>query len=43
MLGESYDFSGFTGQLDTGKAAVMGHSFGGATTIMAIDQDDRFK
>ncbi len=32
----------FQGKLDTGKAAVMGHSFGGATTIQALSEDQRF-
>ncbi len=32
----------FQGKLDTGKAAVIGHSFGGATTIQALSEDQRF-
>ena len=30
------------GRLDMRKAAIMGHSFGGATTIQALSQDHRF-
>ena len=29
-------------RLDVGKAAIMGHSFGGATTIQALSEDQRF-
>ena len=30
------------GRLDISKAAIMGHSFGGATTIQALSEDQRF-
>ena len=30
------------GRLDLGRAAIMGHSFGGATTIQTLSQDQRF-
>ena len=30
------------GRLDLRKAAIMGHSFGGATAIQALSQDHRF-
>ena len=30
------------GRLDLNKAAIMGHSFGGATTIQALSEDQRF-
>jgi platelet-activating factor acetylhydrolase len=44
MLGEGlYDFSQFGGRLDMAAAGVMGHSFGGATTITALAKDERFK
>ena len=29
-------------RLDVGKAAIMGHSFGGSTTIQALSEDQRF-
>ena len=29
--------------MDTGTAAVMGHSFGGATTIQVLSEDSRFR
>ena len=29
--------------MDLSKAAVMGHSFGGATTLAALKLDPRFK
>ncbi|GAA5044941.1 putative dienelactone hydrolase [Thermocatellispora tengchongensis] len=31
-----------TGRLDTGRAAVTGHSIGGAAALQALRQDDRF-
>ena len=34
--------SGLTGRLDTDRAAVTGHSIGGAAAIQAAAQDDRF-
>ena len=43
MLGGTFDLSQFVGHLDTDKAAVMGHSFGGATTVVTLASDDRFK
>ena len=30
------------GRLDVRKAAIMGHSFGGATTIQTLSEDERF-
>ena len=43
MMGGSYDFQQFKGRLDVSTAAVMGHSFGGATTIQTLSGDNRFK
>nr|CAB3264630.1 platelet-activating factor acetylhydrolase 2, cytoplasmic-like [Phallusia mammillata] len=33
----------FKGQLDLEKAAILGHSFGGSTTITTLAKDTRFK
>ena len=38
-----YSFEHFKGQLAVEEPYVMGHSFGGATTILAAGQDSRFK
>ncbi len=43
MLGGSYDFKQFKGRMDISTAAVIGHSFGGATTIQTLLEDNRFK
>ena len=43
MLGGSYDFKQFKGRLDVATAAIMGHSFGGATTVQTLSEDTRFK
>ncbi len=43
MMGGNYDLSQFRGHLDTEKAAVMGHSFGGGTTVLTLATDNRFK
>ena len=40
--GRGFDFSQFKGSLDMGLTAVMGHSFGGATTIQTLSEDPRF-
>ena len=43
MLGSSFDFKQFKGRLNVSVAAVMGHSYGGATTIQTLYEDTRFK
>ena len=40
--GRDFDFSQFKGSLNVKSAAVMGHSFGGATTIQTLSEDPRF-
>ena len=40
--GREFDFSQFKGSLNVESAAVMGHSFGGATTIQTLSEDPRF-
>lgn len=40
---DSYDFRQFKGRLDISKAGLMGHSFGGATTVQTLTMDNRFK
>ena len=39
---QTFDFSQFQGSLDVEKAAVIGHSFGGAATIQVLCEDARF-
>ena len=41
--GSKYDFKQFKGSMDVSTAAVIGHSFGGATTIQTLSEDTRFK
>ncbi len=43
MMGGNYDLCQFRGHLDTEKAAVMGQSFGGGTTVLTLATDNRFK
>ena len=43
LMGENFDFSQFKGRLDLDRAGMMGHSFGGATTIQTLSEDQRFK
>ena len=38
----TFDYGQFKGRLDVGTAAVMGHSFGGATTVQTLSEDSRF-
>ena len=33
----------FKGRLDLNKVAIVGHSFGGATTAMSLAKDKRFR
>ena len=40
--GHSFDFEQFKGCLDVETVAIMGHSFGGATTIQTLSEDPRF-
>lgn len=44
MLEETsgFDYGQFKGRLNVATAAVMGHSFGGATTIQTLSEDSRF-
>ena len=43
MMDVKFDFGQFCGRLDLSTAAVMGHSFGGSTTIQTLLTDQRFK
>ena len=43
MLGGKYDFTQFKGRLNTELAAIIGHSFGGATMALTLSEDSRFR
>ena len=43
MMENKFDFTQFKGRMDISKAAVIGHSFGGGTTVQTLSEDDRFK
>ena len=43
LFGSGYDFGQFKGRLDLSKVGVAGHSFGGATSILTLQEDSRFK
>ena len=36
MMDVKFDFGQFRGRLDLSRAAVMGHSFGGGTTVQTL-------
>lgn len=38
-----FDFSQFKNRLNMETAAVIGHSFGGATTVIGLSEEPRFK
>lgn len=41
-ISNGFDFGQFKGSLNVKSAAVMGHSFGGATTVQTLSEDPRF-
>ncbi len=43
LLGANVDFSQFKGRLDITTAGMLGHSFGGATVLQTLHDDQRFK
>ncbi|XP_065898486.1 platelet-activating factor acetylhydrolase-like [Dysidea avara] len=43
LLQSDFDFKQFKGKLDLVHTAMMGHSFGGATTVTALADDKRFR
>ncbi|XP_064406355.1 platelet-activating factor acetylhydrolase-like [Halichondria panicea] len=43
LLEVDLDFGQFKGRLDLNMAGMMGHSFGGATVIQTLSEDQRFK
>ena len=43
MMGERFDWGQFRGRLQLNTAAVMGHSYGGTTTLKTLYTDKRFK
>ena len=43
MMGERFDWGQFRERLQLDTAAVMGHSFGGSTTVHTLFTDKRFK
>jgi predicted dienelactone hydrolase len=40
--GATFDYGQFKGRLDVATAAVMGHSYGGGTTVQTLSEDSRF-
>ncbi|XP_065898489.1 platelet-activating factor acetylhydrolase-like isoform X2 [Dysidea avara] len=43
LLQSNFDFKQFKGKLDLVHTAMMGHSFGSATTVTALADDKRFR
>ncbi|CAB3990535.1 Platelet-activating factor acetylhydrolase [Paramuricea clavata] len=43
LLGAEFDSPQFKDRLDLDKVSIMGHSFGGVTTIATLAKDKRFK
>ena len=41
--GGDFDFGQFKGRLEVERAAVIGHSFGGSTTVQVMCDEPRFK
>ena len=38
-----FSFEQFKGRIELDKAAIMGHSYGGGTTVLTLAEDRRFK
>lgn len=43
LIDTHYDWSGFKGRLDTGRAVVAGHSMGSFTVMCTLALTDKFK
>ena len=43
VLCKHFDLRQFKGQIDTSTAALVGHSFGGSTTIATLADNARFR
>lgn len=43
MMGGTFSFKQFLGRMELDMAAIMGHSFGGATALLTLAEDRRFK
>ena len=43
MMEGRYNLAQFKGRLKVDVVAVVGHSFGGATAIQVLSEDNRFK
>ncbi|XP_006882190.1 PREDICTED: platelet-activating factor acetylhydrolase [Elephantulus edwardii] len=43
VLNTDFDMKQLKGSIDRNKIAIIGHSFGGATTIQALSEDRRFR
>ncbi|XP_055468222.1 platelet-activating factor acetylhydrolase [Psammomys obesus] len=43
ILGSGFDMKQLKGAINRNKVAVIGHSFGGATVIQSLSEDQRFK
>ncbi|XP_007484084.1 platelet-activating factor acetylhydrolase isoform X1 [Monodelphis domestica] len=43
VLDSTFDLNQLKDTIDKNKIAVMGHSFGGATVIQSLSEDDRFR
>ncbi|XP_031202681.1 platelet-activating factor acetylhydrolase [Mastomys coucha] len=43
VLGSAFDLKQLKDAIDENRIAVMGHSFGGATVIQALSEDQRFR
>ncbi|XP_046396663.1 platelet-activating factor acetylhydrolase-like [Ischnura elegans] len=43
LLDPTFPFQDFQGRLDFSKAVIIGHSFGGATTLLSLAKDPRLR
>ncbi len=43
LMNRDFPLGQFKGRLDMDRTAIMGHSFGGGTSVLALAEERRFK
>jgi len=43
MMGNGFNFKQFKGRVDISRVGILGHSFGGATAVLTLQEESKFK